>query len=76
MSNMASREAKRYLCRLFGGLSWLMVSIGTFLIAFGWLGMVGNGGGDDFLRFVGYGMIAYAVAALIVSISRFVKSPR
>ena len=74
-SDMAGREAERYLGRIFGGLSWLMVSVGTFLIAFGWLGLVNNGDGDDFLRFVGYGTAAYAIAALIVSVSRFVKSP-
>ena len=56
-----------------------MVSIGTFLVAFGYLGVIDSvfsysGSPQDSFDLIGYGLIAYAVAAIFVAVSRLVKS--
>lgn len=76
----AAKKMERFIYRLFGGLSWIMVSIGTFMIAFGYLGLVNSSFSfyDDpqnSLNLVGYGLIVYAIAAVFVGINRFVRNP-
>ena len=79
MSDLGGRRTETLLYRLFGGLGWLMVSIGTFMVAFGYLGMIDSmfsysEDPQDSLNLIGYGIIAYAVAAIFVAVNRFVKS--
>jgi hypothetical protein len=70
----------KLLDRVFGGLAWLMTSIGTFMVAFGYLGVIDSsfsysGSPQDSFNMIGYGIIAYAVAAIFVAVNRFVKTP-
>jgi len=54
-----------------------MVSLGTFMIAGGYLGVVnysGYGSPSGSLSWIGYGIIVYAVAAIFVAITRFIKN--
>lgn len=79
MSTMVSSKTERTLWRAFGGVSWLLVSVGTFLVAFGYLGVIDSAFSyyedplDNF-RMIGYGIVAYAIAAIFVAMNRFVKS--
>ncbi len=79
VSDLGDRRTEMLLYRLFGGLGWLMVSIGTFMVAFGYLGMIDSlfsysDDPQDSLNMIGYGIVAYAVAAIFVAVNRFVKS--
>ncbi len=79
VGDMGTGKIEKLLFRLFGGLGWLMVSIGTFMVAFGYLGMIDSifsysDDPQDSLNLIGYGIIAYAVAAIFVAVNRFVKS--
>ena len=75
---LAGKKTEKFIYRLFGGLSWLMVSLGTFLIAFGYLGLVDSSYWDstqNSYNMIGYGIVVYAIAAVFVAINRFVKNP-
>lgn len=57
----------------------MIVSGGTFMIAFGWLGLVDGSYYDDerlLLSMVGYGMVAYAISAILFAVRAFIKTPR
>ena len=78
-SGVVSTKTERFLWRVFGGVSWLMVSIGTFLVAFGYLGIIDStndyyGTPIDSFKMIGYGIVVYAMAAIFVALNRFVKS--
>jgi len=78
-SDMTRRKTEKFLSSLFGGISWLMVSLGTFMVAFGYLGLIDSaysyyGDSSDSLHMIGFGIIAYAVAAIFVAMNRFTKS--
>jgi len=67
------------ISKSFGGIGWLLVSFGTFLIAFGWLGVTDNSDYDyplDSFRLIGYGIATYAIAAIAFSIREFVRPIR
>jgi hypothetical protein len=69
------------LDRVFGGLAWLMTSVGTFMVAIGYLGVIDSSFGSgssiqDHFDMIGYGIIMYAIAAIFVALNRFVKTPR
>jgi hypothetical protein len=68
----------RFFSRLFAGISWLFVSIGTFLVGIGYLGVIDSaysytGSSQTSFNIVGYGIFAYALAAIFVALNRFVK---
>ncbi len=78
-SGVVSMRTEKFLWRLFGGVSWLMVSIGTFLVASGYLGVIDST--NDYyaspinsFKMIGYGIVVYAIAAIFVALNRFVKS--
>ena len=76
---LAAKKSERFIYRLFGGLSWLMVSLGTFFIAFGYLSLMNASFYDnlqDSYNLIGYGIVVYAIAAVFVAISRFAKNPQ
>ena len=59
---------------LSSGMSWLLVSLGTFVVAFGFLDLVEFSHSTwDSLRIIGYGIVVYAIAAAFVAMSRFTK---
>lgn len=70
MTTSMSEELKR---RLFGGIAWLIVAFGTFIIAVGYLGVIGTDHDSTIvsLRLIGYGILTYAVAALLFSVRAF-----
>lgn len=74
-SNAAVNRVEKFIFRLFGGLAWLTVAFGTFIIAFAWLDLMRNGPEEGFLDTTAYAILAYAVAAIFVAINRFVKNP-
>ena len=79
VSDDATSYAERLTCRILGGVGWLVVSCGTFLIAFGWLSLIGASYYDDellHLNMIGYGLVAYAVSATLFAVRAFVKTPR
>ncbi len=58
-------------------MTWLLVSIGTFVVAFGFLDLVSfNGNSEDSLRIAGYGIVVYAVAAAFAALNRFTNRNR
>jgi len=67
------------ICRIFGFLSWIMVSIGTFMIAGGWLGIIHytytSGSSGPSYDMFGYAIMVYAIGAIFVSIIKFIKNP-
>ena len=72
-------KTETLLCRIFGGVGWLVVSLGTFLIAFGWLGTLDISYYDDpydSLRMIGYGVIMLAISAILFSVREFAKTPQ
>lgn len=77
--DMTTSKGGGLVCRLLGGIAWLMVSLGTFVIAVGWLGTIDTSGYGDpvgSLRLIGYGILMYAVAAIFFSIRAFEGPPR
>lgn len=69
------------LSRVFGGVGWLMVSVGMFLVAIGYLGVIDSAFADyssdplaEF-RMIGYGMIVIAIGAIFFAVSRFSRYP-
>ncbi len=77
-SGVVSKKTEIFLWRTFGGISWLLVSIGPFLVGFGVLGMFSTSDlyyespVDDF-RMIGYGIVVFAIAAIFVALNRLVK---
>ena len=77
--DVATGKTEKLVCRISGGIGWLLVSFGTFLIAFGWLGTIDYSYYDDpmsSMRMIGYGVIVLAVSAILFSVRDFVKPPR
>lgn len=75
----ASSRNLALLCRLLGGMAWLFVSFGTFLIAFGWLETLDVSYFDDpmsSLRMIGYGVIVLAISAIFFAVRDFIRNPR
>lgn len=67
-----------FFSRMFGGISWLLVSLGTLLVAFGYLGVVNSaysysGSPQTSFDMAGYGMIIYGIAAIFVALNRFAR---
>ena len=78
---MADSQPVEFISRLFGGFGWLLVSFGTFFVAFGWLGVFDAYSSyyDDPIgsfRLIGYGIVVYAIAAIAFSIREFIKPLR
>jgi len=74
--NVAIRSREDLMCGLLGGVAWLLVSLGTFIVAFGWLGVLDASYYNDpqgSLRMIGYGVIVYGVAAILFSVRAFEK---
>ncbi len=68
-----------YFSRLFAGIGWLFVSVGTFLIGIGYLGLIDNtfsygGSSQTSLNLIGYGVCVYGIAAIFVALNRFTKN--
>lgn len=80
MRDTGISDIEKLARRLLGGIAWLMVAFGTFMIAFGWLGAIGESSYYDDpmsdFRLMGYGMVVYGVAAILFSVRTFVKTPR
>jgi hypothetical protein len=67
-------EIEKMLSRRSSGAAWLLVSLGTFVVAFGFLDLVEFSHSTwDSLRIIGYGFVLYAIAAAFVALSRFTK---
>jgi len=66
---------ENFLPKVLGAISWLMVSIGTFLVASGYLGVIDGGFETDMLKRIGYGIVMYAIAAIFVALNRYFKNP-
>ena len=65
-------ETEQVLSRFSGAISWLLVSLGTFIVAFGFLDLIDTYSQDS-LRMIGYGIVVFAIAAVFVALSRFAK---
>jgi hypothetical protein len=68
---------EKMLSRFSNGVSWLLVSLGTFVVAFGFLKLIdfsSSSSTESSLRIIGYGIVVYAIAAVFVALSRFTKS--
>ena len=68
-----------FFSRLFAGISWLIVSVGTFLVGIGYLGVVDSaysftGSSKSSFDIVGYGILCYGIAAIFVALNRFTKN--
>ena len=55
-------------------MTWLLVSIGTFVVAFGFLNLIDfHRNSEDSMRIIGYGIVIYAIAAAFAALNRFTK---
>lgn len=73
---MIIRSREDLLCGFLGGLAWLLVALGTFIIAVGWLGALSSSYFDNpqsSLRLIGYGILIYGIAAIFFSVRAFEK---
>jgi len=60
--------------RFSNGMTWLLVSIGTFVVAFGFLNLIDfHRNSEDSMRIIGYGIVIYAIAAAFAALNRFTK---
>ena len=67
-------EIEKMLSRRFDGAAWLLVSLGTFIVAYGFLDLVKfSHSTSDSLQIIGYGIVIYAIAAAFVALRRFTK---
>jgi len=72
------KRTESLLFRVFGGVSWLMIAVGTFIVALGYLGVIDSFTSyyadptEDF-RTIGYGIAVYGIAAIFVAMNRFFK---
>jgi hypothetical protein len=75
----SSASTASLVCRIFGGIGWLVVSLGTVMIAMGWLGTIDADYYGDItpsFRLIGYGVITLAASGVFFSVREFVKDPR
>jgi len=80
--DMVSQRWEKLIYRIFGGVGWLMVAFGTLMIAIGYLGLMNESYSQSYyssplsdFNLIGYGIIAYAIAAICVAVTRFVRNP-
>ena len=74
-------QTGEFVSRWFGGIGWLLVSFGTFLVALGWLGVFDSyslyyDDPIDSLRLIGYGIVVLATSAIAFSVREFVRPIR
>lgn len=56
-------------------MTWILVSIGTFVVAFGFLRLVDSSGSfDDDMRIMGWGIVVYGIAAAFTALNRLTKA--
>jgi hypothetical protein len=76
---MANIGGYGFLSRLFAGIGWLFVSVGTFLVGIGYIGIIDSaysytGSPKTSFDLIGYGIFLYGIAAIFVALNRFAKN--